>query len=221
MIDPRGLWQQTRERFEAQSLRERALLLLCLVAVVIGFWQWLVEIPAEGQRAEMSRELEALASEQQALEAQKAALVSGGPGQSARRELAALESRREALDERLAGLSQGLVSAEQLPEMLQQVLVSTTELRLDRVRTLPVEALPLAGASAGEDGEAATGVYRHTVELRVSGDFFEVYAFIERLESLPWRFYWERLDYEVAGYPLGEVRLRVYTLSAEEGLLGV
>lgn len=235
MTDWRGLWHRGRERFEAYSLRERALLVLCLLAVVIGFWQYLVDIPLAQQRANLVNEQENIASQREGLQAQKTALLSADNGAGASEELAALQRRRDELDERLASLSQGLVSAQQLPELLQQVLVSTTELRLERVRTLPVSELSLAAPAPESSGETqavreveegdgpdkTTGVYRHTVELEVSGDFFEVYAFVQRLESLSWRFYWERLDYRVADYPMATVRLRVYTLSAEEGLLGV
>jgi MSHA biogenesis protein MshJ len=41
------------------------------------------------------------------------------------------------------------------------------------------------------------------------------------LERLPWRFYWQDLNYSVDHYPNAEVILRVYTLSSEEGLFGV
>lgn len=225
--------EQGIERLEAYSLRERVLLLLCVLAILVGAWQLLVEMPREQRREQIEQQRETVANDIENQRAQLEALASVEDGGSPSGELRALEERVAELDESLASLSQGLVSAEQLPEILQEVLVSTTELKLRRLRTLPVEELrlsapadePEANDAAGSDDSGtnpqATGVYRHSVELEVAGDYFEVLSFLQRLESLPWRFYWDRLEYEVSGYPLGEIRLRVYTLSAEEGLLGV
>ncbi len=235
MTDWQQTWQRCSERVEAYSLRERALLLLCVIAVVIGLWQWLFELPQEQRREQITQQRAAVANDMKAQQAQLAALVSTEADGRPVRELEQLQGTLAELDESLASLSQGLVSADQLPQILQEVLISTTELRLRRVRTLPVEELPLSRSSndgeadgsdnretdGSESGDTATGVYRHSVELEVSGDYFEVLGFLRRLESLSWRFYWDRLDYEVVDYPLGDIRLRVYTLSAEEGLLGV
>jgi MSHA biogenesis protein MshJ len=124
------------------------------------------------------------------------------------------------LDRDLAALSQGLVGADMLPKILEDVLLTTSQLTLVQMRTLPVEALPLKGAAA-RDGESEAGVFKHTVALRVSGSYFQVVDFLNALETLPWRFYWERLDYSVDRYPRAGIEIRVYTLSAEEGLIGV
>lgn len=227
MTDWQQTWQRWSDRVEAYSLRERTLLLLCVVAVLIGGWQWLFELPEEQRREQIEQQRTAVANDMTAQQAQLAALLSTETDQRPARELEQLQGTLAELDESLASLSQGLVSADQLPQILQEVLISTTELRLRRMRTLPVEELPLKRAAEDDDSGSAgqeataTGVYRHSVELEVSGDYFEVLGFLRRLEGLPWRFYWDRLDYEVADYPLGDIRLRVYTLSAEEGLLGV
>lgn len=222
MADWKQQWQQWSERVEAYSLRERVLLLLCVLAVIVGLWQWLFELPQEQAREQLMQQRQALANDMKAQQAQLEALMSSGQESGAIKELASLQAERDALDESLASLSQGLISADQLPEILQEVLVSTTKLKLRRVRTLPVEELPLTATDTASEATAQqTGVYRHSVELEVTGNYAETLAFLRRLERLPWRFYWDRLDYEVVDYPDGDIRLKVYTLSAEEGLLGV
>ncbi|MDQ2075220.1 MSHA biogenesis protein MshJ [Marinimicrobium sp. ABcell2] len=209
------------EKIDAYSLRERVLLLLCALAVLVGIWQLAIEMPQERKRAQLTAELERISTAQSAQATQIAAL-SSALGQTVNGEVfaerEALRARLLTLDDELAALSQGLVSADQLPRILQDVLVSTTRLTLQRVQTHPVQELPLLGG--GEEGRS-TGVYKHSVTLRVTGSYFEVLGFLQSLEELPWRFYWDRLDYKVQGYPRGEIDIRVYTLSAEEGLLGV
>lgn len=207
-------------KIDGYSLRERVLLLLSAIALLVGVWQLAIELPQERQRTQLQEELERIHSAQSAQAAQIAALSSAlGPaagGIFVERD--ALQARLAAMDDELAALSQGLVSADQLPRILQDVLVSTTRLSLVRVQTLPVQELPLAMDSTAD---GSTGVYKHSVTLRVSGSYFEVLGFLQTLEELPWRFYWDRLDYTLEAYPRGIIDIRVYTLSAEEGLLGV
>lgn len=213
-------WQQVQDKLNAYSLRERVLLLLCVVAVVVGLWQFFVELPREQYREQLQQQRTQVAADTRNQQAQLDALSQVDEAAGPTSELERLQQQVAQLDESLASLSQGLISAQRLPELLQEVLISTTELRLHRVRTLPVEELRL-GSAGSDDDSSSTGVYRHTVALEVSGDYFETLKFLQRLEALSWRFYWDQLVYDVDAYPRATMHLKVYTLSAEEGLLGV
>lgn len=219
------------EKIDCYSLRERVLLLFCILAVLVGLWQLAFEMPQERNRGQLEEKLVKISADQSAQTAQIAALTSAYASDNQRElraERDALQVQLDALDKELSELSHGLVSAPQLPQILQDVLVSTTQLKLLRVQTLPVEELLLQGTqeqtsptSEMTEAEISTGVYKHSVTLRVSGTYFEVMKFLQTLEAFEWRFYWDRLDYTVTDYPRAEIEIRVYTLSAEEGLLGV
>jgi len=216
-------WRVWSEKFDAYSLRERLLLLLCLLALLVGIWQLAFALPQEKRREQMQGELASVKMDIEAQEAQRQAFISAAQG-GQDSELERLEARLEKLNSQLANLSQGLVEAQQLPEILQQVLISTTEVRLRRLRTLPVRELQLQRLDTqAEEAEAerATGIFQHRVELEVSASYFQLLALLQRLEGLRWRFYWDALDYQRTDYPRGDIRLRVHTLTAEEGLLGV
>jgi len=97
---------------------------------------------------------------------------------------------------------------------------------------LPVESIILQPEetpddSSGLDDSEETdtsleaGVYKHATALKINGGYFQVLDYLQTLESLPWRFYWDWMSYSVVEYPSAEIEIRVYTLSAEEGLLGV
>lgn len=204
---------------DRRNIRERVLLLCSALAVVGALWLFLVYDPLNDRRGALQAQLSSLDSRHSAQAEQLAELsAAGDPDADLRRQIDALERQISELDEGLSSLAQGLIGAERLPWMLSEVLEQTAQLTLLDVKTLPVRELPLAGARSGEQ---TTGVYRHTVSLRVTGNYFQVLDFVRSLESLQWRFYWDRLDYRVTRYPDAEVEIRVYTLSAEEGLLGV
>jgi MSHA biogenesis protein MshJ len=104
------------------------------------------------------------------------------------------------------------------------------ELELVSIQTLPASELQLLNpqsetvTSATSTGAAEmqdTGVYKHMVVVRIAGGYFELVELLTSLESLSWKFYWEALDYQVDAYPQAEIELKVFTLSSEEGLLGV
>ena len=219
-------WQTLSAKFDGYSLRERLLLLFCLLALLVGIWQLAFALPQEKRREQMQNELAQIKTDIQAQEAQRQAFLSAIQG-GEDSELARLESRLEELNNQLASLSQGLVEARQLPEILQQVLISTTDVRLRRLRTLPVRELQLQRLESRSDdtdtaeSERATGIFQHRVELEISASYFQLLALLQQLEALPWRFYWDQLDYQRNDYPRGDIRLRVHTLTAEEGLLGV
>lgn len=214
--------QDLQHKIDALSLRERMLVLLGGLAVIIALWLLLAQNSIDQRRDNLLTQLQSVERERSAQVAQLAALTgdtSADTERARQQQLSQLTRRVEELDQKLAMLSQGLVSADLLPKILEDVLVTTSQLTLVQLRTLPVEALPLKNSSA-RDGQE-TGVFKHTVALRVSGSYFQVADFLRALETLPWRFYWERLDYSVDRYPRAGIEIRVYTLSAEEGLLGV
>ena len=45
--------------------------------------------------------------------------------------------------------------------------------------------------------------------------------YLQALEALPWRFFWDSVDYQVIAYPQSTVRLKLHTLSLSEDWIGV
>ena len=71
--------------------------------------------------------------------------------------------------------------------------------------------------AANAEHASAAKVYKHLVTLELSGTYFSVIAYLQRLENLPWRLYWQFLDYRVSDYPNAIIYVGVYTLSADKG----
>lgn len=216
-----------REKIDHRVLRERVLLFLCALAVVFLVWSLMVQDAIDARRNLLSDQIEILQAERRSLDTQIVAIslaVANDPNTAKKNTLATLNAEVAQLDADLSNLSQGLVSATELPAILQDVLLQTGELKLVQMQTLPVQELQLQQARAETTGAAedkGAGVFKHEVVLKVSGNYFQVLKFLTSLESTRWRFYWEQMDYVVTEYPNADIELRVYTLSAEKGLLGV
>ena len=215
------------EKYRQLSERER-IMVLAAVAVVIYFlfdslvWQPLAKASEEG----VTRSGELLQQEQQ-LQAELSVyqnLLRNDPNAAKQQQIQSLEEQVQSLDEKLAQTSAGLVPAGELPGLLQQVLRRSSRLQLRSLATMPVEIVPLESTTlspsenSSDDEDAGSGVYRHGVELVLSGRFDAVQSYLAELEQLPWKLYWGSLDYRVVSYPDAEVSIRVYTMSLDRGV---
>ncbi len=230
--------KQLQEKIDARILRERALIFLSAVAVLFMLWNFIIQAPIDNKLQAAQLQLTDVNAQRTAAQTQITAATQAllsDPNRLKKAQITQLQADIAAVDAQLQNTSQSLINAEQLPQVLQDVLQKTSQLTLLEVVTLPAEELHIASAdelSVNKDtkvsavggektGTNSIGIYQHTVELRVAGNYFQVIQFLRALEGLPWRFYWKALDYHVMEYPNAEIILRVYTLSSEEGLLGV
>lgn len=217
------------EQIDSRVLRERVLIFLTLLALVFFLWNFLVQATFDRERKRLQAEAEKLTLEQKALESRITTLslsLASDPAIAKSNEIDLLNSNISAVESRLSGLSQGLIGAEQLPKVLEDVLQRTASVKLLQVRTLAATELQLATvkndpAGATKPDMRGAGVYKHGVLIRVAGNYSQLIQLMTEIEALHWKFYWESLDYTVKEYPDAEIDIRVFTLSSEEGLLGV
>lgn len=235
-------WGLLKNRFEAFAMRERLLIIGAAIALVYLLWEMLMFYP-------MNKEMQVLVARErvakqviQATEAEITVLknITGkDPNLELRREIADLRSKLESLDLQLDTLAVGLVPAHTLPKIMHGILSKTGKLKIEQLTTLPPETLNLAAdvkmqevqpaapapaaqvAAPNPAGTVQQGasIYRHSVILDLAGDFTSVVQYLRELESGDWRFYWESLRYQVTDYPQAKIRLRVFTLSSQRGVL--
>lgn len=231
----KAYWNLVASRIDALSLRERALVFFSIVAMFYMAWNIMLLSPQQSEANRLKTQLGNLDVQLKSKQDELALfthLTKTGNLSPAQKKQQALQGELETLNKELSTLSQGLISAEDLPVLLQDVLLNSKGLRLLSVQTLPVESLVLqaeelpddsSGLDEDYDSEPSSemGVFKHGTALTIKGSYFQVLNYVRALESLPWRFYWDWLNYSVVEYPNAEIEIRVYTLSAEEGLLGV
>jgi len=230
-------WEQLSGMVDALSLRERALVLFSILTLLYVLWDALLFAPQAKNATLLQNQLATQLGQVKAKQDEFTlfkSIADGGASSPEHLKQASLKQELAVLDERLSSLSQGLVAAADLPMLLQDVLAESSDLHLVSVQTLAVEPLPLdvgpaegASATPSDNAQAepsekeSVGVYKHSTSLKIKGGYFQVLEYVRRLENLTWRFYWDRMSYSVSTYPQAEIEIRVYTLSAEEGLLGV
>ncbi len=218
-----------QEKIDSRMLRERVLLFLTALAVVFMLWNLLVQSRFDEKIKILRLDIEKVAAERKLAETQLttfAMAAASDPAKFKQKEIDMLKQQIAEVDKKLSGLSQGLIGAAELPNILQEVLLRTASVNLLSVKTLPASELLLtkvdpAALDAAQAVQQGTGVYKHAVVLKVSGTYSELLTLLTTIEALRWKFYWESLDYQVTQYPQAEILIRVFTLSSDEGLLGV
>jgi len=82
-------------------------------------------------------------------------------------------------------------------------------------KSAAVAEKPAAAKPAAKPPSAGSQIYRHGVEITLSGNYLDLLAYLRDLEKLPTQLYWGRVELGAAAPPLVTLKLSVYTLSLD------
>ena len=210
-MEMKAQWQAWATRVGALSLRERILILLTgvILLVALGVYGWLEAADTrlnQDRQALMAaqRDLEILTLENQG----KQARLGRDPNARAREQLAGVEASLAQLDARLQAQTVDLIPAREMPAVLEALLSRSASLHMLALTSLKPEPLMA--------GEQRVNLFRHGIRLQLEGGYFDVYQYLKALEALPRHFYWKGFDYRVVEHPKAAVAMEIYTLSTSK-----
>jgi MSHA biogenesis protein MshJ len=206
-------------RYEALTLRERALIAASVIAVVWLVWDWTAHRAIARSltvaQTEVASLRERIASEV-AVAAQLQKEIENDPNRRLAQEERALTAQVAGLDAQLESLVGGFVEPSMMPVLLEDVVTHHNGVTLTRVASLPVEPVRQQGT-----GDIVPGLYRHAMRVELRGSYFPIRDYLQELEDAPWRFSWRSLNYHVEQFPNATVVLDLETMSREKNWLGV
>ena len=59
------------------------------------------------------------------------------------------------------------------------------------------------------------------LQIEFKGSYLSTLEYLQALNKLPWKFYWDSLELKVDKYPVSTIVITVHTLSFHEGWIGV
>jgi MSHA biogenesis protein MshJ len=211
-----GWLENTRERIDRRSLRERLLIFAAAIGLVAIGWQMMVLDPLT-RRVNTAAARLTEAHDQLARLQTAGATLASSPLIAAAAHESELRARRAQLDARLADTASGYLPPERMTELLREMIAHQQGLTLVSLRALPVEDLGALARPAGATGADAVttgaGPYIHPVELIVEGDYLAILAYARALEALPCKLQWRRFDLLTEHYPVNRVVLEIGTVS--------
>jgi len=202
-----------QKRFEALSLRERALAVLAVLGLLVAGWDTMLMDPLRRMRIGLEAEL---ASASTFGVVTRSSDVTD-PRQMSITRAGELQTQLQDVNEQLANTASGFVASGRMIEVLHDMLDRQDRLALVSIRNLPVTSLiePL------EKDAPAQPPYVHSIELVIEGEYTDILDYLAALEALPWKFRWTSLDLTTSGYPRNRVRIELSTLSLDSTWLGV
>ena len=232
------LWQQISEKVDNATLRERAMIFAAAAVVLIALLNVVLIEPELVQQRRLSHEIAQRQADIKGMQDQLQALAlvrKSDPDRDSRRRLDTLKKQIAEVETALAEEQRKFAPPEQVGALLGEMLSRNRKLLLVDMRTLPVATLngsdagkpaaqsPQSPAGAAKPGAAGVDakIYRHGVEITVTGTYLDLLAYLKDLEKLPNQMYWGKLDLSVAAYPQVTLKLSVYTLSLDPAWLVV
>jgi MSHA biogenesis protein MshJ len=139
----------------------------------------------------------------------------GDPDARNRERLVALRAEAAALAAQVAKEQRRFTTPQRMREVLEDMLERNKRLQLVDLKTLPVTDL------SATQGQAGRRIFRHGVELTLSGGYLDLHAYLRSLETLSTQLYWGKAEMSVTAYPTAKLKLTVYTVSFDQAWLVV
>jgi len=141
-----------------------------------------------------------------------------------------LSQQLDVAQTQLEDASQSLVGATQMTDVLSAMLTLQPKIRLVELRNFPADPLPVTNKIEDEqkkevkkeelEGEEAklvtTPLYKHTMRLTLEGEYLNIVRYLDSIEKLPWKIFWQEFNLEVDQHPKTRVTLEFYTISPDD-----
>lgn len=192
-------------RTDSLTLRKRVVLLaVCMVIIFIGWryclWSDLMQKKALVNTQVKLAKKEMFTIENALITTRRKLQSENGKGPPSKKIIA---SKRET----------NLVSAEEITQVLQDILFARHDLELLQVQNLPEKKIVQPNTKLI--------FFEYGIVIKFRGGYFATLRYLHDLENLNWPFFWDKLDYKVVEYPQAEVTLYLHTVSDQEGWIHV
>ncbi|WP_196139754.1 hypothetical protein [Aliikangiella sp. G2MR2-5] len=137
------------------------------------------------------------------------------------KQLMLLKSEVELAHNKLKEKSVTLVPVDKMASLLRTIIDDAKSLKLLKLEKKPPLSLLLKDAEQESDqNEQQLQVYRHTIDLLLSGNYTETLLFIKSLESMQQKVDFGRFEFSVDDYPHSSIKLEVSTISFNRKWIG-
>lgn len=213
-------YQELEEKAHKLSVRERVILMGVIAVLLLGVFDQLLLRPWLQEREQIDKNkavlLKSMEDSNRRIDLLQTA-ISNNPNIVLKKSIAQLHEMHAALDEKISAITDGMISPQQMPFVLGEMLSERYGLKVHSVRSRAAQRLMVAD----ENQKNGAAIYRHDLELKMKGSFFQVKDYLAAVEALPSKLLWDHLEYVVEEYPKGSLVLQVHTLSSQEELLRV
>jgi len=152
------------------------------------------------------------------------------PNEDIIKQIAQFETKLAKIDSQLVVLTTDLISPSEMREALLKLLKlepGVSLLSFELIGAKPLlnfnEGQSDAAVASAEPAKELLGLnlYRHGIKIKLSGKYFQLRNYLQQLEQLTWKFFWQGFQFEVKEYPQSEVEITIYSLGLNKEFIGV
>lgn len=199
-------WQPVAARIDEMALRQRAMLFVTISVALIGLVHVFLLEPLFAKQKNLIERVNRDQSQLNAVRAQISAVVREQQNDPELAALKELEGRIAQVERTLAAKKEDFAAASRLPGLVRELLGGTRRVHLEQLRVLP-------GAQV-----EGSQLYRHGVELNLTGSYLDLLQYLAALEELPVRLLWGATELQAQQYPEVRLTLQLYTLHPQRYL---
>jgi len=228
-------WQQYAERYLKLTPREKYLILLTgLVAVIfITFYLFIdTKIVANNNAAQQIVRLNASNKTLKLSILEMQTALQRHPNEDAKNKIAQYETKLAKVDEKLLKLTSDLISPIQMRYALLDILKLNKGVSLLSFELLGAQPLlasePVKDTAANDKvnspsdaNSSQLNLYRHGIKIKLSGSYFDLRDYLQQLEKLSWKFFWQDFNFKLTEYPNSELEIEMYSLGTKKEFIGV
>lgn len=229
--------KQLLARIDALTVRERAIVFVGLIAILFSIWDAMLTAPLANRQNTLNLQLNSKNAERLALNTRLQQMIVDGskdPNAAKLVQLKTLRSKLVEVEAELDSSTTNLVSPQEMPRILENVLRRSGDLTLLSMKSLGVRPLlekEEDGADVNETGakrsskaltsDNITNAYKHGLRLEFEGNYFSTINYLKSLEQLEWSFFWDNFKLDVIDYPDTRASIEIFTLSLAQDFIGV
>jgi MSHA biogenesis protein MshJ len=237
------------EKFLQLSLREQSLILITGIVLIVMV-PFSVFIDGNlGEIKHLSLVNNQLQSTNRNLNASISELQLGlqqDPNAQIKQDIAAYTVKLKQLDQSLLSLTSELINPVEMRNALSELLKLQKGVSLVSFEVLPASPINLVSNKVENTANVQTApllntneqntedknktaiksvdslaLYRHGIKIKLTGKYFQLRNYLQQLEKLSWKFYWQQFDYKLKRYPMSELEIEMYSLSTKKDFIGV
>jgi MSHA biogenesis protein MshJ len=220
-------WLPFANRIDAASLRERVMIFAAATLVLITLINSLLITPLLAKQKQRAQEIIQIQQTTAQLQTQTQAIIQAGtvdPDLALQARLNQLQQQTTASSKTLDDIQSKLIAPQQMPALLEDLLRSNKDVHMVALNTLPITELTDSKADTKPESKAddkLPHIYRHGIELTISGKYIALTHYLSALEALPWRMFWGQAAMTVDEDGVVQLKLRLYTLSQDKTWLSI
>ncbi len=228
---------QLNKIWKQRNKTEKLMILVVLPIILLALAQFVFILPLETETKQFTQQITQARQTTEKIAAQTQELQI----ELTKRSLTKLNQQQQSLTNavfrqqtQLSKLTSNLIHPQMMSVVVEKMLKDRGKLTLLSLENLPV--IPLIAETSKETGPNNDStpspdiekqslknkalLYRHPLQLKLRGRYFEILQYLESLETSGYKFYWDKLEYEVVKYPHAEVVIKLSTLGTEPQWMG-